>query len=96
MSFKATYDNVVVRPIEPDKTNSGGMVLAYNDKTYNKGKVLLVGPGRQNSEGMTIPMSIAVNDIVLYALNIGIRVNINDELLTVLKEDEVFATESVE
>jgi chaperonin GroES len=96
MSFKATYDNVVVRPIEPEKTTSGGIVLAYDDKTYNKGKVLFVGPGRQNSEGMTIPMSIAVDDIVLFALNTGIRVNVNDELLTVLKEDEVFATESVE
>lgn len=93
MTFKATYDNIVVRSIEPEKTTSGGIIMAYDDKTYNKGLVLYVGPGRQSEDGATVPMSIAVNDIVLYALNVGIRVNVDGELLTVLKEDDVFATE---
>ena len=94
MTFKATYDNVVVRPIDEEKTSSGGIVLtARSEKTHNKGLVIFVGEGRRNKEGTVIPVSINVGDTVLFGLQSGIKVVIGGEECLVVKEEDIFAVE---
>lgn len=94
MTFKATYDNVVVKPIEEEKTSSGGIVLAgESEKTHNKGLVTFVGEGRKNKEGTVIPLAINVGDVVLFGLQSGIKVVINGENCIVVKEGDIFAVE---
>jgi len=95
MTFKATYDNVVVKLLEKENTSLGGIVLAGNpDKTHNRGVVTYVGEGRKNKAGAIIPLTVNVGDIVLFPLTAGIKVVVNGENCIVVKEDIIFATEA--
>lgn len=94
MTFKATYDNVVVKVINEEAVTSSGLVLAGNsDKTYNKGTVRFVGEGRRGKEGNIIPMSVSVGDTVLFFLDTGNKIKVDGEDLVLLKEEQIFATE---
>ena len=94
MTFKATYDNVIVKVIGEEAVSTGGIVLAGSaDKTHNRGEVKFVGEGRKAKDGNIIPLSIKVGDIVLFGLQSGIKINVDDQDFVVLKEDDVFAIE---
>ncbi len=94
MTFKATYDNVVVKPISEESTSLGGIVLAgLPDKTHNKGVVTHTGEGKKNKAGQVIPLTVKVGDTVLFGLAAGIKVVINGENCIVVKEEDIFAVE---
>jgi len=94
MTFKATYDNVVVKLVKQENTTAGGIVLAGDqDKTHNKGVVAYVGEGRKTKEGNIIPLEVKVGDTVLFGLDAGIRVTMYGENYLVVKEDSIFAVE---
>lgn len=94
MTFNATYDNVVIKLIKEEKASLGGIVLSGSvDKTHNKGLVKFIGQGRKNKEGNIVPLSVKVGDTVLFGLNIGIKISIDNEEYLVVKEGEIFGVE---
>lgn len=93
MTFKATYDNVVVEPLDEEAVSSGGIVLTGSiEKTFNRGKVLFVGDGRKNKNGDIVPLIIKVGDVVAYPLEAGTKITIDGEHRVILKEEQIFAT----
>lgn len=85
-------DRVLVRRIETEEKTAGGIVVTGSaiEPRY-EGLVLKIGDGRTTKTGTLIPMSINVNDTVLYYPNAGLSVKIDGEELLVLREDEIYA-----
>ena len=50
-----------------------------------------VGAGKRNNEGAVIPMTVAVNDKVLFGKFAGQLVKIKGEEVLILKEEEIYA-----
>lgn len=92
MSVALLHDRVLIRKIEAEKTSAGGIVIADSaaEKKY-EGTVLAVGEGRVTDKGITIPLTVKVDDTVMYQPNAGITVNINGENLLVIKEEDILA-----
>ena len=94
MTVRTTYDNVVVRVVDPENVSTGGIVLAYDlDRTFNKGVVVYLGEGKPSTDGSVISPSIELNSTVLFPLNAGVKIKVEGEDLLILKEDDLFAVE---
>lgn len=93
--MKTTYDNVVIKPLAPDNTTNGGIVIMYDlDITHNRGVVVDIGPGKLGKNGTVIPLTVKVGDIVLFPLKGGINVSVKGEPRVVIKEEEIFAIDN--
>lgn len=68
MKIVPLSDYVLIEPIKEEKTTRAGIVIpdtAEGEKPQ-KGKVVAVGPGKLNEKGERVPMSVKVNDKVLF------------------------------
>jgi chaperonin GroES len=94
MTFKATYDNVIVKIIDEEKTTAGGIVLTgSNAKTCNRAKVMYAGEGLRTKTGVLIPTEVKVGDTVVFMLGIGMKITVDGEDMLLLKEDDIFGVE---
>jgi len=92
MNLNPLHDRVVVKRIEADTKTASGLIIPDNvAEKPDQGTVLAVGVGRRTEEGALVPMSLVVNDLVIFGKNSGELVKINGEELIVLKETEIFA-----
>ena len=55
------------------------------------GKVIAVGPGKTNEEGKLIPLTIKIDDKVLFTKYAPTEIKIEDKEYLVIREDDVLA-----
>jgi chaperonin GroES len=92
MKLNPLHDRVVVKRIEADTQTSSGIIIpdAAAEKP-DQGTVLAVGAGRRTEAGTIVPMSLNVNDTVLFGKYAGQTVKIHGEEVLILKEEEIYA-----
>ena len=92
MKLNPLHDRVVVRRIEADTQTSRGIIIPDNAaEKPDQGTVLAVGAGRRTEAGTIVPMSLNVNDTVLFGKYAGQTVTIKGEEVLILKEEEIYA-----
>ena len=92
MKLNPLHDRVVVRRIEADTQTSSGIIIPDNAaEKPDQGTVLAVGAGRRTEAGTIVPMSLNINDTVLFGKYAGQTVTIKGEEVLILKEEEIYA-----
>jgi chaperonin GroES len=92
MKLNPLHDRVVVKRIEADTQTSSGIIIPDNAaEKPDQGTVLAVGAGRRTEAGTIVPMSLNVNDTVLFGKYAGQTVKIQGEEVLILKEEEIYA-----
>ena len=92
MKLNPLHDRVVVKRTEADTKTASGIFIPDNvAEKPDQGVVLAVGAGRRTESGTLVPMSLNVNDTVLFGKFAGQLVNIKGEELLILKEEEIYA-----
>ena len=92
MKLNPLHDRVVVKRIEADTQTSSGIIIPDNAaEKPDQGTVLAVGAGRRTEAGTIVPMSLIVNDTVLFGKYAGQTVTIKGEEVLILKEEEIYA-----
>ena len=92
MKLNPLHDRVVVKRIEADTKTASGIFIPDNvAEKPDQGIVLAVGAGKRNNEGTVIPMTVAVDDRVLFGKFAGQAVKIKGEEMLILKEEEIYA-----
>jgi chaperonin GroES len=92
MSVEILGDRVLVRRLDSENKSAGGLVVLTGDSVHTpKGVVLKVGEGRTTKTGVVVPVSVQVDDVVMYSPQAGIKVALDGEELLVLREDEIYA-----
>ena len=92
MQLNPLHDRVVVKRIQADTKTTGGIIIPDNaTEKPDQGIVVAVGPGKRNTEGVVIPMSVNVNDKVLFGKFAGQSVKIKGEEVLILNEEEIYA-----
>ena len=92
MKLNPLHDRVVVRRTEPDTKTSSGIIIPDNvAEKPDQGVVLAVGAGRRTESGTLVPMSLNVDDTVLFGKFAGQLVKIKGEEVLILKEEEIYA-----
>jgi len=92
MKLNPLHDRVVVRRIEADTKTASGIFIPDNvAEKPDQGIVLAVGAGKRTNEGTVIPMSVSINDKVLFGKFAGQAVKIKGEEVLILNEEEIYA-----
>lgn len=92
MNFKPMFDRVLVKQADPEnKTASGFIIPDASVEKANTGVVLAVGPGKTTKDGALIPVTVEVDNRVMFAPGAGIKVKVDGNEMLVLKEDDIIA-----
>lgn len=93
MQLNPLHDRVVVKRVDADTQTSSGIIIPDNvQETPDQGVVVAVGQGRRTEDGTFIPLTVNVDDKVLFGKHAGQAVKIKGEEVLVLSEDEIYAT----
>lgn len=93
MNIKPLSNHIFLEAFEEEKITKSGIVLpetAEKEKPM-KGKIVAVGPGKLNDKGERIPMSVKVNDTVLFKKYGPDEIEIEDKKYLVGDEDDILA-----
>ena len=92
MKIQPLFDNVLVKPLEPDTKTASGILLPDTVKEKpQKGKVMAVGPGTVDEHGKKIEMQVKVNQEVLYKKWGGNEVKVGTEEWMILEQKDILA-----
>lgn len=70
MKFRPIRDKILVKPNPVEEVSKGGIIIPETAKDAPvEGVVLAVGEGILNRDGEIIPLSISVDDNILYKKN---------------------------
>eukprot|EP00298_Acanthocystis_sp_HF-20_P000729 c11036_g1_i1.p1 GENE.c11036_g1_i1~~c11036_g1_i1.p1 ORF type:complete len:100 (+),score=30.35 c11036_g1_i1:40-339(+) len=86
-------DRILVKRVAQELKTAGGILLpeSANASKMNKGKVVAVGPGNRNREGVFVPLSVKPDDVVLLPDYAGAKVKLGEEELSFYREDDIIA-----
>jgi chaperonin GroES len=74
-----------VKPADAEETTKGGIIIPDTAKEKpQRGTVVAVGPGKDEN-----PMTVKVNDVVLYGKYAGQEVSHNGQDFLIMKEDDI-------
>lgn len=92
MKLRPLYDNVIVKRLDEDEKTSGGIIIPDTAKEkQQKGIVIAVGEGKVLDNGERRPLTVKVNDKVLFGKYAGSEIKIDGEDHLILREDEILA-----
>jgi chaperonin GroES len=86
-------DYVVIQKIEPEEDQTSLIVLPTATKEKQPiGKVIAIGPGRyvENSYNIRVPMTVKIDDVVLFYEAASQKVFIEGEEYYIMAETNVF------
>src|SRR5437879_12255742 len=84
-------DRVAIRPTEETEEMKGGLYIPDTAKEKPiQGEVIAVGPGRKE-KGQRVTRELQVGDRVVYGQDPGTQVELDEEVLVLIKESDVIA-----
>ncbi len=95
LNYQPTGDRVIVKPQEAEQQTKSGIFLP--DTAQEKpqtGVVVSVGPGRTTEEGKTVPVSLKVDDVVIYAKYGGTEIKVDGDEYLIVKESDILAIQA--
>ncbi len=88
MNIKPLADRVLVKPAEAEMKTAGGIIIPDTAKEKpQKGTIVAVGPGKKDE-----PMTLKVNDTVLYGQYSGTEIQYDGETYLIMRESDIYAT----
>ena len=92
MVYKPLFDNVLVRPLEPEEKTASGILLPDTVKEKPQvGQVMAIGPGTTDDKGKFVPMQVKVGQKVLYKKWGGNEVKVGSEEWVILEQKDILA-----
>ena len=90
MNVKPLADRILVRRIEEQETNRGGIIIPDTAKEKpQEGKVIAVGRGRVLDDGKVQELTVKKGDRILIGKYSGTDVKIDGTEYVILREDDV-------
>ena len=93
MKIKPLANNVIIEQVKEERKTKGGILLpdSAEKERPQQGRVISVGPGKMNSRGKVIPMSVKKGDMVLFSKYGPHEIKVGDKEYLVLKEEDILA-----
>jgi chaperonin GroES len=80
---------VIVKRIEEEEKTKGGLIIPDTAKEKpQEGRVIAVGPGRQD-DGKVIPLGVKAGDKILFGKYSGTEIKLDGEEHLIMKEDDI-------
>lgn len=90
--YQPLFDNVLVRPLEPEQVTASGILLPDTVKEKPQvGQVMAIGPGIYDNNGKLVPMQVKVGQKVLYKKWGGNEVKVGGVEWMILEQKDILA-----
>ena len=90
--YQPLFDNVLVKPLEPDQVTASGILLPDTVKEKPQvGQIMAVGTGAYDNNGNLVPMQVKVGQKVLYKKWGGNEVKVDGKELLLTKFEDLMA-----
>ncbi len=90
MQFKPLYDKVLVKRVQAEQKTKSGLYIPDTAKEKPlEGVVIAVGTGKITEAGKELPLTVKINDKVLFGKFAGSEIKIDGEEYLLMKEDEI-------
>ncbi len=92
MELNPLHDRVVVSVQAVEKKTASGIVIPDSaTDTPNTGTVVAAGPGKNLLDGTFVPVTVVVDNTVIFVKGAGQEVKLEGNEYTILKEEEILA-----
>ncbi len=86
------FDNVLVKPLEPDQKTASGILLPDTVKEKPQvGQVMAIGPGTVDDKGNAVKIQVKPGQKVLYKKWGGNEVKVGTEEWMILEQKDILA-----
>lgn len=90
MKVQPLGDRVMVRRVEEEETQRGGIIIPDTAKEKpQQGEVMSVGTGRLNDKNERIQLDVKVGDRVLFGKYSGTEVKLDGEEFLMMREEDI-------
>jgi chaperonin GroES len=87
--IRPLHDRVIVKRIEEEEKTKGGLFIPDTAKEKpQEGKVIAVGPGKQE-DGKVISLDVKAGDKILFGKYSGTEIKLDGEDHLILREDDI-------
>lgn len=95
MKMKMLGDKVLAKPIDNPKTSKGGIIIpdTIADKAPRKAKVVSVGPGHVDDNGIVHHPGVKEGEIVLFPSHAPSQIKIDGQVYLVLRGADLLGVE---
>lgn len=92
LNLQPLADRVIIKPQEAEEVTKSGLYLPDTAKEKPiEGLVVAAGPGKVTEDGKSVPMSVKVNDKVLYGKYSGTEITLDGNQYLIMRESDIFA-----
>ena len=92
MNVRPLNDRVLVKRLEEETKTAGGLYIPDSAKEKpTRGRVIAVGTGRANDEGVRKPLDVKAGDTILFGKYAGTEIKLDGEELIIMREDDILA-----
>jgi len=89
VKFRPLHDRVIVKRIQEEEKTAGGIIIPDTAKEKpQEGKVVAVGPGKQE-DGKVIPLGVKAGDKILFGKYSGAEIKLDGEEHLIMREDDI-------
>ena len=90
MNVRPLNDRVLVKRLAEEEKTAGGLFIPDSAKEKpTRGKVIAVGSGRSNDDGVRKPLDVKAGDQILFGKYAGTEIKVDGVEHIILREDEV-------
>lgn len=83
-------DRIVVEVLEAEAKSAGGILLPDTAKEKpQQGRVTAVGGGKLGKNGERLPLTVKVNDVVMFGKYAGSDVKVDGKEVKIMRESEI-------
>ena len=90
VKIRPVDDRVVVEVLEAEEKSAGGILLPDTAKEKpQRGRVTAIGSGKTGKNGERHPLTLKVNDVVMFGKYAGSDVKIDGKEVKIMRESEI-------
>jgi chaperonin GroES len=92
MNVRPLNDRVLVKRLEEETKTAGGLYIPDSAKEKpTRGKVIAVGNGKSNDDGVRKALDVKAGDQILFGKYAGTEIKLDGEDLIIMREDDILA-----
>jgi chaperonin GroES len=90
MKIRPLNDRLLVKRLAEETKTAGGIIIPDSAKEKPaEGKVVAVGPGKLNDQGVRVALQVTAGDSVLFSKYGGTDVKLDGEDYLIMREDDI-------
>jgi chaperonin GroES len=92
MKVRPLHDRILVKRLDQEAKSKGGIIIPDTAKEKPmEGRVVAVGAGKVNEEGVVTPLDVKKGDRILFSKYSGTEIKVEGDDHLIIREDDVLA-----